>query len=227
MKSNVREIYISECDNIYKTQTIGSSLTLGKLPWNNKYEYLVDHRIICGHLRDLKQKSRGRQRQHLGPVHTDTFSKVCVFISLKTEWKHCVHMIVFKLLYPSTRKRYKLSCVGHLWYFQMKVHWDWGHMTNRFQKYAFSIIRPVHTKPIVLCFQISPLWRAISKVCVFINFDPSTRHRYCCVFKSFHSGERFRKFAFSSKVCVFVWTGHENATKCLRFQMKTHPCGPG
>ena len=25
---------------------------------------------------------------------------------------------------------------------------------------------------------------------------------------------------------VFVWTGHENATKCLRFQMKTHPgCG--
>ena len=61
----------------------------------------------------------------------------------------------------------------------------------------------------------------------FQLFDPSTRHRYCCVFKSFHSGERFRKFAFSSKVCVFVWTGHENATKCLRFQMKTHPCGPG
>ena len=26
---------------------------------------------------------------------------------------------------------------------------------------------------------------------------------------------------------VFVWTGHENATKCLRFQMKTHPCGRG
>ena len=24
---------------------------------------------------------------------------------------------------------------------------------------------------------------------------------------------------------VFVWTG--NATKCLRFQMKTHPCGRG
>ena len=24
-----------------------------------------------------------------------------------------------------------------------------------------------------------------------------------------------------------VWTGHGNATKCLRFQMKTHPCGRG
>ena len=44
------------------------------------------------------------------------------------------------------------------------------------------------------------------------------------VFKSFHSGGlRFHR----KRYIVFVWTGHENATKCLRFQMKTHPCGRG
>ena len=66
---------------------------------------------------------------------------------------------------------------------------------------------------------MKPILWAFSKVCVFIDFDPSTRHRYCCVFKSFHSGDRFR-------VCVFIendtsfssfWTGqkrHVAATKC-------------
>ena len=29
----------------------------------------------------------------IGPVHTNAFSKVCVFISLKTQWKSCVHFI--------------------------------------------------------------------------------------------------------------------------------------
>ena len=58
--------------------------------------------------------------------------------------------------------------------------------------------------------------QSFSKVCVFSEFDPSTRSRYCCVFKSFHSGERFQKFAYSSfhcgrdmktqqNVCVFKW----------------------
>ena len=37
------------------------------------------------------------------------------------------------------------------------------------------------------------------KVCVFSEFDPSTRKEYRCVFKSFHAEERFQKFAFSSK----------------------------
>ena len=79
-------------------------------------------------------------------------------------------------------------------------------MTNRFQMFAFS----VNTKPI--------LW-AFSKVCVFIDFDPSTRHRYCCVFKSFHFGDHFRKFAFSSKtIHRFHRFGRDKsdvaATKC-------------
>ena len=93
---------------------------------------------------------------------------------------------------------------------------DWDHMTNHFQKLAFSVnstrphkantvsvfqslffqwIRPIHTKPILLCVQIFPLWRAFAKVyTVFI---------------------------------VFVWPGHKNKIKCLHFQMKTHPCGQG
>ena len=33
--------------------------------------------------------------------------KVCVFISLKTQWKYCVQTIVFRSFYPSTRKRWK------------------------------------------------------------------------------------------------------------------------
>ena len=58
--------------------------------------------------------------------------------------------------------------------------------------------------------------------------DPSTRHRYCCVFKSFHSGDRFRKFAFSSKtIHRFHVDGTPKTQQCLRFQMKTHPCGRG
>ena len=43
--------------------------------------------------------------------------------------------------------------------------------------------------------------QSFSKVCVFSEFDPSTRSRYCCVFKSFHSAERFQKFAYSSFYC--------------------------
>ena len=48
-----------------------------------------------------------RLKQALGPDHTNAFSKVCVFISLKTQWKYCVHTIVFRSFYPSTRKRWK------------------------------------------------------------------------------------------------------------------------
>ena len=47
-------------------------------------------------------------------------------------------------------------------------------------------------------------------------FDPSTRSRYCCVFKSFHSGERFQKFAFSLKTI--------HRFSCER-DMKTQGCG--
>ena len=93
----------------------------------------------------------------------------------------------------------------------------------------FQIVLPVHTKTIQVtenatnltlrmsrklsCFHCRPSWifshgsglglrahdQLFSKVCVFGEFDPSTRNRCCCVFKSFHSGERFQKFAFSSK----------------------------
>ena len=37
----------------------------------------------------------------IGPVHTNAFTKVCVFISLKTQWESCVHTIVFISFYTS------------------------------------------------------------------------------------------------------------------------------
>ena len=55
----------------------------------------------------------------------------------------------------------------------------------------------------------------------------STRPRdadNCCVFKSFHSRERFQKFAFSHRFRV---DGTWKRNKCLRFQMETDPCGRG
>ena len=80
----------------------------------------------------------------------------------------------------------------------MKVDWDWDHVTNRFQKFAFSVnsTRPHDTDTV-----------AFSSLSILE-----------IVFKSL----RFHR----KRYIVFVWTGHENATKYLRFQMKT-PCGRG
>ena len=65
-------------------------------------------------------------------------------------------------------------------------------------------------------------------VIVFQNLrlQASTRNRIRCVFKSFHSGERFQKFAVT--VCVFagyVWTKAGFVTKCLRIQTNPDTCG--
>ena len=60
------------------------------------------------------------------------------------------------------------------------------------------------------------------------GYSASTRIRIRCVFKSFHSGERFQKFAVT--VCVFagyVWTISVTATKCLRIQTNPDTCGRG
>ena len=96
------------------------------------------------------------------------------------------------------------------------------------------------------CFQCRPSWifsnknalglglrshdQSLSKVCIFSEFDPSTRPRYCCVFKSFHSGERFQNLRFHRKrniiSIVFVWSGDKRVDtawklrenlKCLHF----------
>ena len=65
-------------------------------------------------------------------------------------------------------------------------------MTNRFQKFAFSVnsTRPHEADTV-----------SIFKSLRFHRFRPvhTTPCRHCCVFKSFHSGDCFRKFAFSSK----------------------------
>jgi hypothetical protein len=60
------------------------------------------------------------------------------------------------------------------------------------------------------------------------GYCASTRIRIRCLFKGFHSGERFQKFAVT--VCVFVgyvWTESVSATKCLRIQTNLNTCGRG
>ena len=60
------------------------------------------------------------------------------------------------------------------------------------------------------------------------RFHASTRKRYCCVFKSFHSGDRFQKVAFSMSVFAgYVWTEGEPTKKTLHFQTNPYTSGRG
>ena len=60
-----------------------------------------------------------------------------------------------------------------------------------FESLRFHSFRPVHTTPILLCFQIFPLWRSFSKVCVFIENDTS-----------FSCG---RDMKTQQNICIFKW----------------------
>ena len=57
-----------------------------------------------------------------------------------------------------------------------------------------------------------------------VCFRQSTLIRHVCVFVSTHFQERFQiGDAFSMKtLSVLVWTEGLNASKCMRFQWKTH-----
>ena len=65
--------------------------------------------------------------------------------------------------------------VGHLGFFQIKMHWDWvwDHMINRFQKSAFSVnsTRP-HDPDTVVFSNLSTLG-SVFKTCVFIENETS------------------------------------------------------
>ena len=69
---------------------------------------------------------------------------------------------------------------------------------------------------------------AIFSVTVFIlmrfyRFRPSTLKRSVCVLVLVHFQERFLIDAFWMKALrVLVWTEGLNASKCIRFQTKTH-----
>ena len=93
------------------------------------------------------------------------------------------------------------SCVRHLGKALDKRDWRW-HLTSAFsqrlRKYTFTA---VHTKTHKRRFQIYPLWRAFSNLCVYGELF----HRL----RVDGRPKRIKKFAFTS-VCVsivFVWTG--------------------
>ena len=159
-----------------------------------------------------------------GLVNTDVFSKVCDFISKKMQWKYCVHMIVFtsfvrphgndendwKRFQPSTRicrRRYL-----NLW--AKTFNCQFTTKLNRSEIPIKTAIRSLSISSILDFSNESGLGlrsrdQSFSKVCVFSEFDPSTRSRYFLRFQIFPLWRVF------SKVCVFivfVWTGHENAS---------------
>ena len=84
-------------------------------------------------------------------------------------------------------------------------------------------------------FQLSSLMRcqkylfsvSSDDISVFtsMRFHLSTPETMRCVFKRLHfrNQNRFRKSSFSSEFSgVSVWMKSENASKCMRFQTKTH-----
>ena len=73
--------------------------------------------------------------------------------------------------------------------------------------------------------------QSFSKVCVFSELtrphDADTvAFSNLSTLESVFKSSRFHRKRYIVFI-VFVWTGHENATKCLRSQMKTHPCRRG
>ena len=86
------------------------------------------------------------------------------------------------------------SCVRHLGKALDKRHWRW-HLTSAFsqrlRKYTFT---SVHTKTHKRRFQIYPLWRAFSNLCVY----GERFHRL----RVDGRPKRIKKFAFTS-VCVY------------------------
>ena len=61
-----------------------------------------------------------------------------------------------------------------------------------------------------------------------LRLRASTRIRTCCVFKSFHSGDRFQKFTVTVSIFMgYVWTLSVTATKCLQIQTNPDMCGRG
>ena len=98
-----------------------------------------------------------------------------------------------------------------------------GSPRQRMQKHRFN----VHW---ILRFTVGEY--QISWVCTIVfklfRLRASTRIRTRCVCKSFHSGDRFQRFAVTVGVfTVYVWTLSVTATQCLRIQTNPYTCGRG
>ena len=98
------------------------------------------------------------------------------------------------------------SCVRHLGNALDKRDWRW-HLTSAFshllRKYTFTA---VHTKTHKRRFQIYPLWRAFSNLCVY-----GERFHRLRVDRRPKRIKSMRLLAFAFTI-VFVWTGPESQT---------------
>ena len=84
--------------------------------------------------------------------------------------------------------------------------------------------------PRTLNFTVGGYQNSLICIIVFkrLRLRASTRIRTCCVFKSFHTRDRFQKFTVTVGVFTgYVWTLSVTATKCLRMQTNPDTCGQG
>ena len=137
----------------------------------------------------------------LGPVHTDAFSKVCV---------------LFENLPINSRSQYRFDAFS-------TIH------TKRFENGRIArcnVIWNLCACPSMLGYNPRGTYDVI--IFILMLFRPSTSIRYVCVCVLIHFQEHFQIHAFSMKtLSVLVWTESLNASKYMRFQMKTLYFGQG
>ena len=132
----------------------------------------------------LSQKS-----QLKGSVHTNAFSKVCVFFVIENasiDSRPHYRLMRFR---QSTKKRSKMIKLQAVTYIELYAHATNTHACNNCgHRFRFVLLR----------------------------FRPSTLTRFVCVFVLIHSQGRFQIDAFSMKTsCVLVWTEGLNPLKCI------------
>ena len=133
---------------------------------------------------------------YVGPVHTNAFWKVCVFIIIENESinsspHYCFD--AFSTVHTKSFENDRARCT--LW---CKLN---------------SMRMPQTQAPAI--FSVIAF--------IFMPFRPSTLLRYVWVFVLILFQERFQIDAFSMKTLgVLLWMKGLNSSKCMSFQTKTH-----
>ena len=127
-----------------------------------------------------------------GPVHTNPFSKVCIFLVIKNRS-------------INSRSHYRSAAF-------LTVH------TKTFQK---DRIAPCDVSwTLCACYKHAPAIFSVIFF-ILMRFRPSTPLWYGCVFVSIHFQERFQIYAFSMTT-LSVWTECLNASKYMSCHTEGH-----
>ena len=133
-----------------------------------------------------------------GPVRTNAFPKVCVFVVIEHRSKHRsirVHTTVLMRYRLSTLKRLKTIELHVVKYVLLYAHAADTRACDIFgHHFHFDVFSTVQTNTTCVRFRFDPLSTAFSNRCVF----------------------------FMKMLGVLVLTERLNASKCTRFETKTH-----